>query len=63
MRVPCAYNNDSVRVQSIRTFIPPCHTEKDFWNYLLWRLERIESHELREYFRVDGVAIYDPHVP
>lgn len=59
--VPCSYSGES-RVQSIKTFVPPIHSEEDFWDYLLYRLNRIENHEMREFFRVGGYPIFDPHI-
>jgi hypothetical protein len=30
--------------------------------WMAWRLGRIESHEMREFFKVDGRPVFDPHV-
>jgi hypothetical protein len=27
----------------------------------MWRIQRIESHEMREFFRLDGTILWDPH--
>lgn len=35
--------------------------ERAFVNFLIWRLERIESHEAREWLKRNGKAIFDPH--
>lgn len=45
----------------IDSFVPPCRTAAQFYDWLLWRLHRIESHECREWFRVNGTAWRDPH--
>lgn len=36
-------------------------TVDDFYTWLLWRLQCIESHECQEWFKVDGAAWRDPH--
>jgi hypothetical protein len=35
----------------------------DYLEWLLWRTQRIESHECREWFKVDGEPLHDPHAP
>jgi hypothetical protein len=56
-----AYKPDELTVMSIKTYVPPIESPAAFWRYLLWRLERVEMHELREFFRVGGHPIFDPH--
>ena len=48
---------------AIATFVPlpVLHTPQDFLDWLLWRCLRIESHECREWLRVHGKPISDPH--
>jgi hypothetical protein len=41
--------------------IPPMADVDALHRWLIWRLERVESHEAREWFRVDGVVLFDPH--
>jgi hypothetical protein len=41
--------------------IPPLTTVADLHRWLKWRLTRHEIHEACEWFKVDGVAPYDPH--
>lgn len=31
--------------------------------YLAWRLQIVESHEMREWLRLDGAVVFDPHAP
>lgn len=31
--------------------------------YLAWRLQIVESHEMREWLKLDGVVVFDPHAP
>lgn len=48
----------------INSRIPDIITEpKQFHRWLLWRVLEIESHEAREYFRVNGELLRDPHQP
>ncbi len=47
----------------VPTFIPPIPDETYFWSWLLYRLQRLESHEGRECFRVDGRMWSNPHAP
>lgn len=44
----------------INTYIPPMNTEEQFYEFLLWRLCRIETHEAREFFKVKGERYKDP---
>jgi hypothetical protein len=64
----CAELADSVRpghVIAVRidSQLPPFDDVEQFERWLLWRLAIIESHECREWFKRDGVAIVDPHAP
>jgi hypothetical protein len=45
----------------IHTFMPPMASTADLERFLAWRLARIEVHEMREWLKRDGKAIYDPH--
>jgi hypothetical protein len=47
-----------VRIDSM---LPPFDSLEHFERWLMWRLERIESHESREWFKRDGVPLFDPH--
>jgi hypothetical protein len=47
-----------IRVDSA---LPPFDSLEHFERWLLWRLEIIESHECREWFKRDGVPVCDPH--
>lgn len=46
----------------IETPIPPLKTIEDFHLWLIKRLIRIESHEAREWFKVNGIPIFYPHM-
>lgn len=43
------------------TFLPPFENNKQFFEWLLWRLKRIETHECREFFKVSGEVYDNPH--
>jgi hypothetical protein len=46
----------------IHSHVPPLiQTVSDFYVWLKWRLDIIAIHEVGEDFRVDSVAIFDPH--
>lgn len=46
---------------NIKTFIPPCESPQQFYAWLMYRLARIAVHEVREWSRVNGVLLDDPH--
>lgn len=46
----------------IESPLPPnLRTADDVDEWVLWRLERIASHEVREWLRRDGVQVSNPH--
>jgi hypothetical protein len=59
--VPDADGPGTSQTQCVRTLVPPFRADGDFYNWLRWRLERIALHEVREFFQVDGVKVFDPH--
>lgn len=59
--VPDAANPSKTTVVNVRTAVPPIPHEAYFWTWLAYRLKRIESHESREYLKVDGKPLDDPH--
>lgn len=59
--VPDAYHPEKDVMLRIHTYVPPVTTPNGFYEWLLWRLERIASHETREWLRVDGKPVSDPH--
>lgn len=61
--VPDAYHPDEVTVLDVHSKLPPQFTAAQFDEWILWRLERIASHEVREWLRRDGAPIFDPHAP
>jgi hypothetical protein len=40
---------------------PLINDERDLLEWLVWRLHRIESHEVREWLHFDGRRVLDPH--
>lgn len=59
--VPNAYQPDETITLGIRCPLPPMPDASYLHCWLAWRLGRIESHEMREMLRIDGVAVFDPH--
>lgn len=43
------------------TPLPPMPDADYFHRWVAWRIERVESREVREWFKVDGDTIFDPH--
>lgn len=41
--------------------VPIILNEQEFWPWLRLKLREVEDHEMDEFFKVNGVAIYDPH--
>jgi hypothetical protein len=47
----------------IRSALPPIPYVEYLYEWLAWRLGRVELHEMREHLRVNGAPIFDPHAP
>lgn len=59
--LPDSYNPGE-RIQiGIRSYMPPLLSIEQFDRWMVWRLERIASHEVREFYRRDGKPVFDPH--
>lgn len=56
-----SYDITQTTTLDVHSMLPPMDTEKQFYDWLLWRLKRIECHECREFFRVDHKIYDDPH--
>lgn len=41
--------------------LPPFNAKEDFFSWLQWRLNNVESHEAREWLKYKGEVIYNPH--
>lgn len=59
--VPNAYDPEDTVDLCIRSAIPPLRDYKGLHSWMLWRLGRIENHEMREFYKVDGACWSDPH--
>lgn len=59
--VPDAYNPDKTVTLDVHSMLPPMFTEHQFFEWVAWRLRRIEIHEAREFLCVDGRVYDDPH--
>jgi hypothetical protein len=59
--VPDAYDPDKSLTVDVHSMLPPMLSERQFLEWVGWRLRRIECHESREFFRFDGRVFDDPH--
>jgi hypothetical protein len=58
-----AYHPGQMIHLDIHSALPPFADEDAVEQWMLWRLERIGSHEVREWLRRDGRIVSDPHHP
>jgi hypothetical protein len=58
--VPDAYGGPDL-VIDVHSMVPPMRDEAQVHDWLMWRLARIEVHEMREFYRVAGCVYDDPH--
>ena len=56
-----AFNPATTVTLDIHSMLPPIPDAAYLHRWLAWRLARIEVHEAREFFRVDGKPPFDPH--
>lgn len=56
-----AHNPGEKLTLGVESFLPPLQNNKQFFDWLLWRLKRIEVHECREFFKISGEVYDDPH--
>ncbi len=56
-----AYNSGDRILVDIHSQLPPFFTESEVLRWLRWRLREIEAHEVDEFLRFDGKAVFDPH--
>lgn len=56
-----AYHPGRQNTLHIESPLPPMRDEDEVLHWLLWRLERIEIHELREWLCYNGQRRWDPH--
>lgn len=59
--VPDAYQPGAIITLGIESPLPPMVDATALHRWMVWRLARIEEHEAREFYRVDGSIVFDPH--
>ena len=62
-KVMDSYHPGEETVLDIHSPVPlaALETESALLRYLAWRLQIIETHEMREWLKMDGAVIFDPH--
>ena len=60
--VPDAFNPGKNVTLDVHSMLPPMESTDDLDRWLMWRLARIEVHEMREWYKRDGWVIDSPHV-
>lgn len=60
-RLENAYRPGEMTDLQIESPLPPFADETAIEEWLIWRLSRIETHEVREWLKRDGEAIRNPH--
>lgn len=58
-----SYDPTKTTVVDVHDFLPPIPDAAYLHRWLMWRLGRIETHEMREFYRVEGHLVDDPHAP
>ena len=56
-----SYNPEATVCLDVWSTLPPIQDEDQFLLWLAWRLKQIEIHEMQEWFKLDGRAVFDPH--
>lgn len=56
-----AFNPGQTVVLDVHCFFPRPESTEELERWLMWRLARIEVHEMREFFKRDGKVIDSPH--
>jgi hypothetical protein len=49
------------QVQNVHVPVPPIVNAQHLHDFIMWRLARIETHEMREFYWVDGKIVDNPH--
>jgi hypothetical protein len=62
-KVDNAYHPGEQVELRINSRMPPIPSVDYLMAWVQWRLTQIESHEAREWLRVDGGIVFDPHDP
>ncbi len=58
-----SYHPGQMIYLDIHSALPPFADEDAVEQWMLWRLKRIGSHEVREGLRRNGKLVSDPHLP
>lgn len=58
-----AFKPDAMVELDVQTFLPWPENSYELERWLMWRLGRIEIHEMREWFKRDGKVVDSPHAP
>jgi hypothetical protein len=61
LEVPNSYHPQDMQVQNVHVPVPPLLNEAQVIDWLMWRLARVELHELREFGWYKGQIVKDPH--
>jgi hypothetical protein len=59
--VPDTYEPGALVVLDVHSMLPPMRDTLALEEWLAWRLGRLEVHEMREFLKVDGAVLFDPH--
>lgn len=60
--LPDAYRPGETVTIRVENMLPPFDTIEQLDRWMVWRLTRIASHEVREFYRdTEGRPIFDPH--
>lgn len=60
--LPNTYQDEPIDI-CVHSMVPPMEHPGQFTRWLAWRIGRIELHEMREFLKLDGKILYDPHAP
>lgn len=55
------YNPGTTTTLDVHSMLPPMRDTQTLEEWVAWRLQRLECHEMREFLKRDGQPIYDPH--
>lgn len=61
--VPDAFTPGRSITLDVHCFLPPMRDTDALEEWLMWRLGRVETHEMREFFKRDGKVVNSPHKP
>jgi len=60
-KVEDTYNPGTMTTLDVHSMLPPMRDTDALNEWLTWRLGRIEIHEMREFFKVEGKVVFNPH--